>query len=125
MATATLFSYAIQRERCGETNIFDAILRYVKMCYREDRFIAFTFFLETLGVSIHASPRAVILVTAHLGWCWRIMPLADAQDLISKWVEAISVAPHTEEVVQSVVDTLLQIAVNPHLRPPIPADVWL
>ena len=124
-AIATLLSYAIQQERCEETNGFDAILRYVKMCSREDRFSAFTFFLETLEVFVHASPRAVILITAHLGWCWRIIPLAEAQDLISKWVSAISAAPHTEEVAQSAVDTLLQIAANPNLRPSIPADAWL
>ena len=49
----------------------------------------------------------------------------NAQALISKWVAAISVAQHTEEVAQDVVYTLLQIAANRHLRPSIPADVWL
>ena len=49
----------------------------------------------------------------------------DAEGLISKWVTAISVAPHTEEVAGSVVDALLQIAANDHLRPSIPADLWL
>ena len=38
---------------------------------------------------------------------------------------AISVAPLREEVAQSVVDTLLQIAANCYLRPFIPPDVWL
>jgi len=40
-------------------------------------------------------------------------------------VAAISVAPRIEEVAQSVVDTLLQIAANLYLRPFIPPDVWL
>ena len=49
----------------------------------------------------------------------------DVQDLVSKWVTGVSVVPHTDEVAGSVVDTLLQIAANPDLRPSIPADVWL
>ena len=48
-------------------------------------------------------------------------------DLVPKWVAAISVAPHTEEVARNVVDALIKIAANPYfnLRPLIPADVWL
>jgi hypothetical protein len=71
----------------------------------------------------HASPRAIALVTPYLDLGSE--PLSDAQDLIPKWAAAISMAPHTEEVVEGVVDTLLQIAANPHLRPSIPAEVWL
>jgi hypothetical protein len=53
--------------------------------------------------------------------------LSDPQDVIvvSKWVAAISVAPHTEEVARNVVDTLMQLAHNPGLRKLIPAHVWL
>ena len=53
------------------------------------------------------------------------MQPVDAEDAISKWVAAISVAPHTEDVAASVVDALLQIAAKRNLRPFIPADVWL
>ena len=69
-----------------------------------------------------ASPRAAVLSGHYL--CRRQEQSADAQDLISKWVAGISVVPHTEELAESVVDTLLQIAANPHLRPSIPADIW-
>ena len=41
------------------------------------------------------------------------------------WVSTISAAPHTEEVAQSTVDTLLQVVTNPNLRQSIPANVWL
>jgi len=47
-----------------------------------------------------------------------------AQDFVPEWVAAISAAPHTEDVARSVVDMLLQLAADPHLRPSIPADVW-
>jgi hypothetical protein len=70
-----------------------------------------------------ASPRVIILVTPYLDLNRRQRSLA--QDLILKWLAAISVAPHTEELAGSVVDTLLQIAADRHLRPSIPADVWL
>jgi hypothetical protein len=52
-------------------------------------------------------------------------PLSDPQDVVSKWVAATSVAPHTEEVARNVVDTLMQIAHDPSLRQLIPAHVWL
>ena len=70
----------------------------------------------------HASPRAAVLSGRYL--CWRQEQSPDAQDLIFKWVAGISVVPHTEELAESVVDTLLQIAANPHLRPSIPADIF-
>jgi hypothetical protein len=49
----------------------------------------------------------------------------DAQDMVSKWLAAISAAPRTEEVAGSVVGALLQIAANHDLRPSVPAEVWL
>ena len=70
-----------------------------------------------------ASPRAAVLAGHHLGW--ELEQHVDAEDVISKWVAAISVAPHIEEVTVSVVDALLQIAAERDLRPFIPADVWL
>jgi hypothetical protein len=48
---------------------------------------------------------------AQLDLGWRSLP--DSQDMVSKWVAATSVAPHTEEVARSVVDMLMQIADNP------------
>jgi len=70
----------------------------------------------------YGSPRAAVLAGSNIHWGQG--QFVDAQGLISKWVAGISVAPHTEEVSGSVVDTLLQIAANPHLRPFIPADAW-
>jgi len=74
-------------------------------------------------VFTRASPRAAVLSGRYL--CWGQERPADAQDLISKLVAGISLVPHTEELAESVVDTLLQIAANPHLRPSIPAGLWL
>jgi len=70
----------------------------------------------------YGSPRAAVLAGPNIHWGQG--QSVDAQGLISKWAAGISVAPHTEDVAGSVVDTLLQIAANPHLRPFIPADAW-
>jgi hypothetical protein len=65
----------------------------------------------------------MVLLAPNLGSGWR--SLSDSQDIVSKWVEATSVAPHTEEVARSVVDMLMQITDSYHLRQLIPAHVWL
>jgi hypothetical protein len=70
-----------------------------------------------------ASPRAIILATPYLGLGQRRH--SDTKYVASKWVAAIPVAPRTEEFAGSVVDSLLQVAANPQLRPSIPADFWL
>ena len=43
---------------------------------------------------------------------------------VTRWAEAALTIPYTEEVGQSVIDTLLQIASVDRLLPYIPADVW-
>ena len=70
----------------------------------------------------YGSPRAAVLAGPNIHWGRG--QSVDAQGLVSKWATGISVASHTEEVAGSVVDTLLQISANPHLRPFIPAGAW-
>ena len=67
-----------------------------------------------------ASPRAAILASPHLSWG----SLTDEQDLVQQWVKMVSVAPHTEELAQGAVDTLLQIASNPDLLQHITPEAW-
>jgi len=73
---------------------------------------------------IYGSPRAAVLAGPYIHWGWERLD-ADAEDPISKWTDAIPEVSRTEGVAGSVVDVLLQIATNPHLRPFIPADLWL
>jgi len=117
-----LFWYAVREERGGDTGPFDAILNLTKRepdgsCSHEPLWD-----LSASKMCTYGSPRAVVLVGPYIHWGRE--QSADAQGLISKWAAGISVARHTEEVAGSVVDTLLQIAANPHLRPFIPADAW-
>ena len=67
------------------------------------------------------SPRAIVLVLPYIRWG----RLTAREDLIRRWAAAASAVPCTEEVAQSVVDTLLQIASQEELIPHIPADAWL
>ena len=124
MSTGVLFRYAVHRERHGDRKLFDAILRLKKrLLDRSDR-DNFTWYLGASKMFIYASPRAAVLAGPYIRWR-RETSDADAEDLISKWMEAVSQVSRTEEVAGSVVDALLQIAANPHLRPFIPADLWL
>ena len=121
-ALRLLLWYAIEQERCGDTDLFNAILHLKKREF--DRWCPHELYWhpDAWKMFTYASPRAIILVTPYLDW--RRERLSGAQDLISKWVAAISVVPHTEEVTENVVDTLLQISANPYLRSSIPADAW-
>ena len=49
---------------------------------------------------------AAILVSPHVPW-WQF---EDGERLVQLWADASSAVPYTDEVGQSVVDTLLQIA---------------
>ena len=118
-----LFWYAIRQERYGDTGLFDAILRLKKREFDRWRPHELLWHLDASQIFTCASPRAIILVTPYLDWARE--PPSRAQDLISKWVAAIPATSHTEEVVESVVDVLLQTVANPYLRPLIPPDVWL
>ena len=122
--TNLLFWYAVHRERCGDPILFDAILRLKKRLLDRWSWDRFTWHLGASKMFIYASPRAAVLAVPYIHW-QRETSDADAKDLISKWMEAISEVSRTEEVAGSVVDALLQIAANRHLRPSIPADLWL
>jgi hypothetical protein len=68
-----------------------------------------------------ASPHALVLVLPYIRWDW----LTYQEDWIRRWAWAVSAAPDTKRVSQSVVDTLLQIASKEELLPHIPANIWL
>lgn len=64
--------------------------------------------------------QAAILTLPHLPW-W---DFTNEEQLIQLWALASLEVPHTDEIGHSVVDTLLQIASNPHLQPHIPTNMW-
>jgi len=68
-----------------------------------------------------ASPHALTLASHHIHWDF----FMDRGDLVQQWAVATSAVPYSEEVAQSVVNTLLQIASQEVLLPHIPTDIWL
>ena len=64
--------------------------------------------------------RAIILMSPCLYWGER----AD-ETTVTWWAAAALALPYTEEVGQSVVDVMLQIASRRSVRPHIPIDIWV
>ena len=81
--------------------------------------LSFIVLLEN-GSSV-SQKQAAILATPHLPW-WMFM---NDKLLVQLWAAAASGMPYTDEVGQSVVNTLLQIPSTGSLRPYIPVGMWL
>lgn len=118
-AITTLLPYAVLQELNGKPemlNMFLCAARASKMLwfrwYRIRQFVS--------PILSKATPHAIILISAHIPWSL----LTDRGDLVRQWAVAISTVPYAEEVAQSVVDTLLQIAFEAPLLPRIPIDTW-
>ena len=74
-------------------------------------------FVSTLH---EASPRTVILASPHILRYF----LTGGEGSIQRLAAAAARVPHTQEIAQSMVDTLLQIASERDLAPHIPASLW-
>ena len=122
-AISALFPYAIFLERCGDRTMADAVLRVAKascsrrvVWYRIWPYAA-TLFSDPIPPSLN---RLITLFSPYVRW--DLEP--DSERLVSRWAAATLAIPYTEEVGQSVVDALLQIAYFYHLRPHISRDLW-
>jgi len=65
--------------------------------------------------------RVVALVSPYADWS----TFRFNENTVAWWAAAALAVPYTEEVCQSVVDTLLQLASVDHLDPYIPVDLWV
>ena len=118
-AITTLLPHAVWQEREGRPETLDAILH----AFRATRVLRFTWNCVDTFFSMlfsKASPRAAALASPHIHWDL----LIGRGDLIERWVATVSTAPHIDEVVQSVIDALLQIASAGNLATYIPVDLW-
>lgn len=122
-AITAFYPYAAWQERNGQRDMLDVSLHTVRASKRQgfmwDCIVPLVTKLlsEENPVSLK---RAAILVLPHVPW-WRFTGL---KRLIQLWAEATLAVPYTDEICQSVVDTLLQVASNDTLRPHIPIDMW-
>ena len=119
-AITTLLPYATWQELKGQPEMLNILLHAA----RASKMLQFRWYRIELFASAllsKATPHAIVLVSPHIPWRF----LRNRGDLAQQWAAATSTVPHTEEVAQSVVDTLLQIAFRKELLPYITADVWL
>jgi hypothetical protein len=120
-AISALFPYAISLERDGNQGMIDEVLRVTAIPYSRKflwRRMEAVLFAESSSPSLD---RAIALVSPYLPW-------TDStfydHNTVDRWAAAALAVEHTEEVGQSVVDVLLQIASDDSLRPRIPDDAW-
>jgi len=114
-----LLPYAVLQERDGQPQMLDAFLRAA----RASKMLRFGWSRARQYASTllsKASPRTLALASPHVRWEF----LTDRGDLVQRWAAATSTVPYTEEVAQSVLDTMLQIASQDALISYIPSDFW-
>lgn len=123
-AIAALFPYAIWREQAGERDVFDTFLH---LASELGRFGSAWHRIEPLVVTMldegsHVSLKeAIVLGAPRFDW----KKFGNGECLIQMWAAAVLEIPYADNIGQSVVDVLLQIAYLGHLRPHIPVDMWL
>ena len=118
-AIITLLPYATWQELSGQPEMLDILLHAI----RASKKLWFGWHhIKQFATSLlsKATPQAIVLVAPHIPWGW----LTDRGDLVQQWAAVTSMVPYTEEVAQSVVDTLLQIAFERELLPHIPVNTW-
>ena len=122
-AISTLFPYAICLGQGGQQGMADAIShavvasdsgRFLWHCI--GRYIT-TLFDKPIPASLN---WAITLASLQVPWSGNL----HNESTVTRWAAAISTVPYTEEVCQSVVDALLQIAHTNSLRPHIPVEAW-
>ena len=119
-AIITLLPYATWQELGGQPEMLNTLLHAIRASKKlQSRWYHIKQFATALFSK--ATPRAIVLVSPHLPWD----RMTDRGDLVQQWAAATSMVPYTEEVAQSVVDTLLQIASQRELLPHIPINTWL
>jgi len=120
-ALTALFPHAVSLEKEGRREIFDAFLHAARASARSGfmwRYIE-PFLSALLDEDAPVPPKwAVILASPHIPW-WQF---ENGAQLIQLWAAAASEVEYTDDVDQSIVDTLLQIAC--WKSPPIPPGMW-
>ena len=122
-AISALFPYALVLAQGGDQGMADAVLRAIRASHTRGimwhRVLPYTTTLFKKPIPPPLN-RLVSLFSPYVPWS----SIPDDKDMVSRWAAAASEAPHTEDIDQSVVDALMQIASLSHLRPHIPRDAW-
>ena len=114
-----LFPYVVWQDRYGSHRMVDAFLGITR-APNIGMFMAepiTTLFAET---GSNSPIRVVSLLSPYANWdTWRL-----DGSTVALWAAAALAIPYTEEVGQSVIAALLQIATVYHLEQYVPAEIW-
>jgi len=117
-AIVALFPYAVQREQCGDSRMVEGFWNIAKI-HRGRWTIERPLSMLLDEVDLNFPSLVMTLVSPYADW-----RLVSNTNAVTRWAAAALAAPYTEEVCESVVDTLLQIASNIRLQSSIPIDMW-
>jgi len=136
-AITTFLPYAVWRYQDGQHGLLGILFHLLKVPWKHRKIWGLGLILlnrpmlmwshvEPLVATLlsEGSPvslkHAIVLASPNLPW----KQFTDRRHLIQLWAVAVLMVPYTNEIGQSVVDTLLQIAGDPSLQPHIPAGMW-
>lgn len=121
-AICALLPYAIFLEQSGQQKMVNAIVHAARASTSHWFMDSITSYIAMLFVRprFPSLDRVITLVSPHVHWGHG--PLGEK--MVVEWAKAVLAAPDTEEVSQSVVDTLLQIVSINSLQPYIPLKIW-
>ena len=124
-AISALFLYAIYLAQDGQQGMADAFLRVSRASNSNHREFMWRhvgpYIVPLVGKPTTPSLDSIIILASHhVPWNNKRVN----KDTVARWAAATSAIPYTEEVGQSVVDALLQIASVASLRPHIPIGIW-
>ena len=122
-AVAVFLLYAVQQDQCGQHQVLHTFLHTARSLQWLRHIWSWINPLVTVLLKKESPAplkQAAILVAPHLPW----QGPSNKQHLIQPWATAASEVTYTNEVCQSVVNTLLQVAFNDSLQPHIPASTW-
>ena len=121
-AICAVLPYAISLERDGQQGMANAITHAVRAS-RDRSFMSFIASHITLLFGKPSSPFLdwlITVVSPHINWADTV----HGENTVVGWATAALAVPDTEEVIQSVIVTLLQVANFASLRPHIPIEIW-
>ena len=125
-AISIVLPYSVFLEQSGRPETLDAVIDAFRASnlFRPMWDHAQPYLRSLLGRPNHPPlDRAIMLTSPYIDWD---SELCD-ESMVSRWVRSVaatSAAAYTEAVGQSVVDTLLQIALVYRPRPHIPVNLW-
>ena len=128
-AITAFLPYVVWQERNGQHEMPNRFLHAARASKME-RFVWRRVGNHVSTLLSRASTHTALLASPHVLWGWLARDdvllgwFGRGKDLVQQWAAATSAVPYTEEVAQSVVDTLLQIASERELLPHIPFHIW-